>query len=86
MAAVETSYSVVEVGGGAWYRVQLKFAPKVGELIDLFSKADVASGHEASHRFEVVAVVHKLGDVSSAGEGYHEVIVWVERSNSSFFG
>ncbi len=85
MARVQTSYSIIEVDGGPWYRVQLKFVPQVGEFVRLFSSMDAANSKEANHRFEVVAVVHKLGDVSEGHDGHHEVEVWVKRAESPYF-
>ena len=77
--------NVSEVGG-AYYPVHLEWVPRVGELIDLWSFIDQASGHAPAHRYEVLQVVHKLHDVSEKGDGAQFVTVFVKPSTSTLFG
>lgn len=66
---------------GPHYEVQLWSIPRVGELIDLFSMADLQSKHEPSHLYKVVQIIHKIRDVTGKtdppSKGQHFVEVWV---------
>ncbi|OGL26556.1 MAG: hypothetical protein A3G44_15615 [Candidatus Rokubacteria bacterium RIFCSPLOWO2_12_FULL_73_47] len=77
--------NIAEIGG-AYYPVRLEWLPRVGDLIQLYSFLDTATGHEPGHRWEVVQVVHELRDVTEKRpEGFHFVTVLVKPSQSSLF-
>ena len=75
---------------GAYYQVHLKWLPRVGDLIDLYSLVDAAARLPPYHRYEVVQVVHKLHDLEKEDTkpysgGHHFVEVYVKPSQSKFF-
>lgn len=83
--AETTNANIQEINGGAYYQVRLEWVPRVGELIDLWSFVDQASGDAPAHRYEVVQVVHKFQDVSKKSEGAHFVTIHVRPSGSNSF-
>jgi hypothetical protein len=86
MAELPINANISEIDG-AYYPVQLKWVPRVGELIDLWSFIDQVGNYPPMHHYEVVQVVHKLYDVTDhAREGHHFVTVYVRPSQSNFFG
>jgi len=73
---------------GAYYPVVLKWIPRPGELINLFSFLDQASDHPHHHDYEVVHVVHELHDIAKGEErsqtGHHFVQIYVKPSQHKF--
>ena len=60
---------IQEVGSaGAYYPVRLTWTPRAGELIELTSFIDRATGSPAMHWYEVVQLVHELHDVHDGEE------------------
>jgi len=84
--ATEPNANISEIDG-PYFPVHLQWIPRVGELIDLWSSLDAASGYPPFHWYEVVQVVHKIHDVSNktGGEGAHFVTVVVRPSSSHYF-
>lgn len=81
---------IQEIGPiSAYYPVHLTWVPRVGELIQLTSFLDIASGHQSMHWFEVVQILHEVHDVVDGDEqtygADHFVRVMVrEVSNKGF--
>ncbi len=60
---------IQEVGeAGAYYPVRLTWTPLRGELIELTSFTDRATGSPAMHWYEVLQIVHELHDVHDGEE------------------
>lgn len=85
MADLPVNANIV-VEGGAYYRVRLEWLPRAGDLVELYSFLDQASGHPTPGRYEVVRVVHELHDVTDKApasmKGYHYVSVHVRPSDA----
>jgi hypothetical protein len=60
MTRPSANASIVDVTGGAQYRVRLDWIPRTGELIELWPFTDPPSSMPGAHTFEVVQIVHKL--------------------------
>jgi hypothetical protein len=70
---------------GPHYPVRLKWVPRVGEIINLYSLIDAtAKDPDAFHSLEVEAVVHHLYDVSEKHPEGHFVTVFAQPSRSKF--
>jgi hypothetical protein len=86
MAELRINGSVVDAEG-ANYPVRFEWVPRVGDLVDLYSFSETASGHQSTHHFEVAQIVHRVYDVTQADpDGRHLVTVFVKRSESAYFG
>jgi hypothetical protein len=79
---------IISEEGGPYYHASFRWVPRVGELIDLTSVAEIRDKRpDESRRFyEVVAVVHVMHDVVEGGErprdGHHSLKVVVKKSSS----
>ena len=76
---------------GAYYPTKLYAIPRVGELIQLYSRMDEATKHPPTKRYEVVQVAHYVYDVTDkpniprGNDGYHHISIIVKESNSAMF-
>lgn len=73
---------------GPHYEVKLKAVPRVGELINLYSHADMKSKDPPFHKYEVVAVRHSVSDVIENDDiavGTYHVTLIVKTSESEYF-
>jgi hypothetical protein len=63
MMGLPNNATIVDVTGGAQYRVRLDWIPRTGELIELWPCTDPPSSAPVVHTFEVVQVAHKVHHV-----------------------
>jgi len=80
---------IKETNDGAYYEVLLQTVPQKGEFITLYSHLDQSTGHEATHNYEVISVLHEIHDVTDKVEkskhGYHSVTLVVKSASGSVF-
>src|SRR5215813_11361043 len=78
---------LIEVNDGPSYGLKVKAVPRVGELIELYSYLEAQAKQPTFKYYEVVAVVHKIHEVSErvpvSEPGAHEVRIYVKESHSS---
>ena len=87
MSNNKISATIHEINEGPYYEVLLYSIPKVGEYINLYSHLDNSSGHDATHNYEVINIVHEVHDIAtkveSSKDGYHSVRIFVRRSSNN---
>lgn len=77
---------------GVFYEVKLHAIPNVGDLIDFWSYTDQADKYPPAKHYKVIAVVHKIFDVTDrvhpaleADKGSHFVKIFVVEEDHSLF-
>ena len=89
MSALPINANIYEVdaepGNGRYFPVRLNWVPRVGELIEMTSFAEIAAKHtQYILQYKVIQVVHYIGDLSDKFEhtqkGSHSVVVHVEKT------
>jgi len=90
MSELPTNGNIV-IPNDAFYPVNFKWIPRVGELIDLTSMIDLADKQPNwKFQFRVVQVVHTMTDVTDKSDpvstGSHWVDVFVEETIINYHG
>jgi hypothetical protein len=82
--------TALERDGGTYHAAILRWLPRKGDLIKLYSSTDDRDGHEPWHFYEVVQVRHDISDYDERhpeklGMGGHHVTIYVKLSRDKLF-
>ena len=85
MSELPTNANICIVNG-PFYPVNLAWVPQVGDFIQLTSKIDMTAKEQVfNFRLKVVAIVHKMTDVTNKSDpiskGFHWVDVYAEKAD-----